>query len=248
MIDERMSLLDEILESLAELRLVSSTTSHHMSSGVDNSSILTSPPTPTTTTTPMSSQIKGGYGLTPPSSPSSPPKMDIKEIPLDTNGDGTIDMIGYDVNNNGKPDYVGLVGDGDEVTKLVPLDQLDATTLEMINLAMANKNAAESPVLLDGLDVPSYSKKSSISKVASESPKEFLIQASMSDSPKDLPPAKQKKKDVLIEPLKPPPLSLEDPPDVVSDTRNSDVPITNDDDDPIESTKDGDDGTDGTGK
>ena len=153
MIDERMSLLDEILESLAELRLVVS--GGGVMSGGD--SILASPP-PLPPPSTAKKSIDGfeskplenmkAYDTTP---PSSPPKIDIKEIPLDTTGDGIIDMIGYDVNNNGKPDYVGLVGDGDEVTKLVPLKDLDATTLES-NLAMANENLAESPAKMIGIE------------------------------------------------------------------------------------------------
>ena len=176
MIDERMSLLDEILESLAELRLVVS------GGGVmSGDSILASPPPPlpTPSTAKKSRGGDGGfetnsnislkqikeYDLTP---PSSPPKIDIKEIPLDTTGDGIVDMIGYDVNNNGRPDYVGLVGDGDEVTKLVPLKDLDSTTVEMINLALANENVAESPVKMDGIEASLLSTSSKMSASSSD--------------------------------------------------------------------------------
>ena len=49
----------------------------------------------------------------------------IRTVQLDTNGDGTIDCVGYflDASSGDTPDYYGLVNENGEVDSLVPSDE-----------------------------------------------------------------------------------------------------------------------------
>lgn len=57
----------------------------------------------------------------------------IREIPMSTDGD-TVDMVGYDMTGDGKPDYVGLVNpDTGEVDELMPMSDFTMLQAKKIN-------------------------------------------------------------------------------------------------------------------
>eukprot|EP00940_MAST-03C_sp_MAST-3C-sp2_P002047 g2047.t1 len=75
-------------------------------------------------------------------------EADIKEIYLDTTEDGFVDMIGYDITNDGAPDYVGLLDDTNAVTKLIRVCDLDTAKADLVSVAVrrnASLSSAEKP-------------------------------------------------------------------------------------------------------